>query len=727
MAMEDAVALAQVMGKSAASNEAHLDAFQTMRRTRTARVQRQSREIGDHIYQLAGAHAELRNQIISAKSAEDWHNAMHGLYGSNGLDGAVSSQGLKLPARPYSYGVCSGVRMGVFQISRRVGARLAALALLAGCAVPGAEPPRSFSTTGARLAAIVYLSERGPDQAGAAFLYPAVAGGETRINIASTARRPFAARLSCTGPARLLATGEIGPGRYLRPGATRAVQVPATGAGRTPVLVLPTGTQACDITWGQGKHLPLRREGAPGTAAPIATPACAAPVHPPADPLARAFFAERDLDQTCARPTGAYALYPDEIAALQLRLERLTGARVPHSVVAQGDPEMMLDFSHAPRFDEIVVSYLHVRADISGYLVARALAFHAARGTKVRILVTDTLALATDRWLFQALAAQYPNVQLQYFRYRPNGFAPVERLVGSFRNSHHIKIFAGLSPQPGVSFALVGGRNLHDGFFYPLLENPPKLPFLEDYSDSSLNPLDFLNSYEDFEIGLFDRAVVADVMAQFERFWARDSNGEVMAPPAGEGARAPEPRRADGLVRHFLSLPWADGRAQEAMFVDVFDAARSEIVAVSPFFYPTPAIDAALLRAAARGVRVRIVSRYVSDEPPAIAVNALNTDYVNRRRDVFTFYAYSPQERLTHTKLYVVDERLAIVTSTNLNNRSFGGDGENGFVFLDQTVARDIQTLTNAIIARSEPFPRALANGWLGEVINAVPGLADQF
>lgn len=617
--------------------------------------------------------------------------------------------------------------MGVFQFSRRVGARLVALAMLAGCAMPAAETPRSFPTTGARLAATVYLSERGPDQTSAAFLHPAVAGGETRINIASTARRAFAARLRCTGPARLLAPGEIGPGRYLRPGATRAVQVPATGAGRTPVLVLPAGTQACDITWGQGKRLPLRREDAPAAVAPIPTPACAAPVRAPADPLARAFFAERDLDQTCARPTGAYALYPDEIAALQVRLERLTGARVPHAVLAQGDPEMVLDFSRAPTFDEIVVSYLHVRADISGYLVARALAFHAARGTKVRIIVTDALALAADRRLFQALAAQYPNVQLQYFSYRPNGFAPVERLVGSFRNAHHIKIFAGLSAEPGVSFALVGGRNLHDGFFYPLLKNPPKLPFLEDYTDTSVNPLDFLDSYEDFEIGLFDRAVVADVVAQFERFWARDSNGEVMASPAGDGARPPATRRADGLVRHFLSLPWADGRAQEAMFVDVFDAAQSEIVAVSPFFYPTPAIDAALLRAAARGVRVRIVSRYVSDEPPAIGVNALNADYVTRRRDAFTFYAYSPQERLTHTKLYVVDKRLAIVTSTNLNNRSFGGDGENGFVFLDRTVARDIQTLTDTMIARSEPFPLALANRWLGAAINAVPGLADQF
>ena len=66
--------------------------YQKMRRTRTARVQLQSREIGDHIYHPAGAHAELRNQIMSAKSADDWYDVLQWLYGSNGLDGAVSNE-----------------------------------------------------------------------------------------------------------------------------------------------------------------------------------------------------------------------------------------------------------------------------------------------------------------------------------------------------------------------------------------------------------------------------------------------------------------------------------------------------------------------------------------------------------------------------------------------------------------------------------------------------------
>jgi len=94
MAMEDAVALAHVMADGFGDIEKKLNDYQKMRRTRTARIQLQSREIGDHIYHPAGAHAELRNQIMSSKSPEDWYDILSWVYGSSGLDGAVSKETL---------------------------------------------------------------------------------------------------------------------------------------------------------------------------------------------------------------------------------------------------------------------------------------------------------------------------------------------------------------------------------------------------------------------------------------------------------------------------------------------------------------------------------------------------------------------------------------------------------------------------------------------------------
>lgn len=605
-----------------------------------------------------------------------------------------------------------------------------ALGVLASCTMPERGQVETIPPEGAQLEATVYVSARGPDQADAQFDIPWLDAKETRVSIASIEQGPMSAALECDGEARLRAPGEIGAGAFMRPGALKRFTLPSRYDGQTPTLVLPNETERCVLSWGDDNRLLLVREniGDPEVARLDAQPVGCSPAAVAGDPLARAFFEERSLSQTCPRPTGSYALYADETEALRLRLEKLTGSPVTRAAVAKGDPDMPLDFTNAPYYDEIVVSYLQVRADISGYLMARALAFHAARGTKVRIAVSGSLALPKDERLFRSLAAQYPNVQLQYFKYAPQGVAPGEKLTAFFTRSHHVKIFAAYSQEPGHSFALVGGRNLHDGFFYPDLEDRnPGLPFLINYDVGSLNPLNYIDYYEDFEIGLFDQQVVAGLVAQFGQFWNRDARGALMAETIDDARGTDTVTGRDGLVRHFLSTPWSDGISQEALYVDLIDAARHDITAISPFLYPTPAIDAGLVRAADRGVHVRLVTRLLSDEPLAFVVAGPSSEYFDRRKDLFDFYHYEPEGGVAHTKLIAIDDRVAVVASTNLNRRSFFGDSENGFVFLDRQVARDIRAeVENAIRAAS---PATATPGFirLGKAILAIPALINQF
>jgi salicylate hydroxylase len=92
MAMEDAVCLAAEMEARSGDVERVLPAYNAKRRLRTARIQLQSREIGQHVYHPAGAHAELRNAVMRAKSPDDWYDIVDWLYGSTGLEGAVSRE-----------------------------------------------------------------------------------------------------------------------------------------------------------------------------------------------------------------------------------------------------------------------------------------------------------------------------------------------------------------------------------------------------------------------------------------------------------------------------------------------------------------------------------------------------------------------------------------------------------------------------------------------------------
>jgi 2-polyprenyl-6-methoxyphenol hydroxylase-like FAD-dependent oxidoreductase len=85
MALEDAVCLSHCVGQHASDVEHALADYVKQRIVRTARVQLQSRALGEHIYHPAGAHAQVRNAIMSAKTSEDYYGHLAWLYGGNGL------------------------------------------------------------------------------------------------------------------------------------------------------------------------------------------------------------------------------------------------------------------------------------------------------------------------------------------------------------------------------------------------------------------------------------------------------------------------------------------------------------------------------------------------------------------------------------------------------------------------------------------------------------------
>jgi salicylate hydroxylase len=85
MAMEDAVCLADSLSQHD-SLETGLATYKARRVLRTARVQLMSRAMGDHVYHPDGPHAALRNDLMRAKSQDQWLDTLQWLYGGNGLD-----------------------------------------------------------------------------------------------------------------------------------------------------------------------------------------------------------------------------------------------------------------------------------------------------------------------------------------------------------------------------------------------------------------------------------------------------------------------------------------------------------------------------------------------------------------------------------------------------------------------------------------------------------------
>ncbi|WP_417517572.1 3-hydroxybenzoate 6-monooxygenase [Minwuia sp.] len=93
MAMEDSVALAAEMEAHGGNPERALPAYQARRKLRTARVQLQSRLLGDHVYHPDGAHAELRNAYMRSRTVDQWYDAIQWIYGGTGLQDGDSAIG----------------------------------------------------------------------------------------------------------------------------------------------------------------------------------------------------------------------------------------------------------------------------------------------------------------------------------------------------------------------------------------------------------------------------------------------------------------------------------------------------------------------------------------------------------------------------------------------------------------------------------------------------------
>ncbi len=85
MAMEDAVCLSAEMAAHDSDIPNALEQYRRKRVHRTARIQIQSRLVGDHIYHADGGHAALRNAMMRSMSVNDYYDSLQWLYGGSGL------------------------------------------------------------------------------------------------------------------------------------------------------------------------------------------------------------------------------------------------------------------------------------------------------------------------------------------------------------------------------------------------------------------------------------------------------------------------------------------------------------------------------------------------------------------------------------------------------------------------------------------------------------------
>jgi cardiolipin synthase A/B len=153
------------------------------------------------------------------------------------------------------------------------------------------------------------------------------------------------------------------------------------------------------------------------------------------------------------------------------------------------------------------------------------------------------------------------------------------------------------------------------------------------------------------------------------------------------------PVRAAFVVRDNLR----QRRSIERSYVEAINRARERIDLISPYFYPGTTFMRALLRAARRGVRVRLVMQGRWDY--RFAAMAAHAVYEQLLRRGVRIYEYTPA--FLHAKVAVIDDEWATVGSSNIDPLSLLVNLEANVVVQDAEFTASLAAEIEAAIAAS--------------------------
>lgn len=278
--------------------------------------------------------------------------------------------------------------------------------------------------------------------------------------------------------------------------------------------------------------------------------------------------------------------------------------------------------------DRVDLSTFVLADDAAGGAVADALLRAAARGLPVRVLIDGIGGLRTSRRMVRALCAG--GVQVR--RFMPVLRNPVRGRT-NLRNHRKLVVVDGAA-------VWSGGRNLASEYF----GGAPGRPAWHDLSFVVRGPL------------------AAQAGAILDGDWSAASGRVALRPPL-----APPPSGArDGPGAQLVpSGPDLADDTVHALLLAAAYQARERILAATPYFVPDDALLAAWCIACRRGVRLTLVLPARSNHRMA--------DWA-RERALRELVAAGARVMLypamLHAKAVVVDDRLALCGSANLDARS---------------------------------------------------------
>ena len=321
--------------------------------------------------------------------------------------------------------------------------------------------------------------------------------------------------------------------------------------------------------------------------------------------------------------------------------------------------DLLLALEQAEHF--IFLEYFIIDEGLMWGRVLEILARKASQGVDVRVMYDGTCEFST-------LPHDYPK-RLQALGIKCKMFAPMTPFVSThynYRDHRKIAVIDGHT-------AFTGGVNLADEY---------------------INRRPRFGHWKDTAIRLRGEAVPSFTLMFLQMWGVNEKELEIdrfLAYPTQA------PAEARGYVLPYGDCPLDDDKVGERVYMDILNRAEHYVYIMSPYLILDGEMETALKFAAERGVDVRLVLPGIPDKkmPWALA----KTHYSTLLASGVKIYEYSPG--FVHAKVFVADDKEAVVGTINLDYRSLYHHFECAAFLYDTPCISDIRADMEATMACS--------------------------
>jgi len=308
-----------------------------------------------------------------------------------------------------------------------------------------------------------------------------------------------------------------------------------------------------------------------------------------------------------------------------------------------------------------VEAYIFQPGHIADQIV-EALAERARAGVEVRVVLD---AIGSSRMKWSAAAARLTEAGCRLDYYQPLKWYRLHR--ANNRTHRELLIVDG-------RIAFVGGAGVADWWHEA---SGPDDPAWRDTMVRVEGP------------------VVASLQGVFAENWL-ECGGEILTSPACWPPLA-SAGPVDALV--IRSSPSDRATASRVAFQLLMACARKSIDIHTPYFLPDKTLRRALVETVARGVRIRVLvpGPRTDQRLVRLASRRLYDQLLEKGVRIFEY-----QPGMTHAKVLMIDDRWAIVGTTNFDNRSFEHNDEVNVAFRDHEVSARLRHDFDLDLERSQ-------------------------